>query len=251
MRTYRLVMNGLTTVSWQPENGYVAGLLLPLDPSGARTESGRDACLIGRVDRTPTRTETPQPKEDRRQALVRAAFNQIAKRGFEGLRTREVAGEVGVNIATLHYYFPTKEALVGGVLEYAMRRFQSTLAPHGSPSDQLSNHLRAVRELLLDEPEVGTVMAELALRSTRDPEIAKIMDSNGEAWQRTVRGLLHRAVTAGHLRPDVDSDDVASFIVMFLTSLSLPTIASAAQKARALAQLERWLGISDAPQATD
>ncbi|TMC63676.1 MAG: helix-turn-helix transcriptional regulator [Chloroflexota bacterium] len=51
-------------------------------------------------------------KEDREQALVEAAFNQIAERGFEGLRTREVAAGVGLNIATLHYYFPTKEALI-------------------------------------------------------------------------------------------------------------------------------------------
>src|ERR1700682_6833679 len=90
--------------------------------------------------------------EQRRQELVQAAFNQIAQHGFEGLRTRDVASEVGVNIATLHYYFPTKEALIRGVLEHAMGRFRSTLAPHGSPGDQLRNHLRAGRKLLADEP---------------------------------------------------------------------------------------------------
>jgi AcrR family transcriptional regulator len=86
-------------------------------------------------------------KEDRRQALVQAAFNQIAERGFEGLRTREVAAGVGLNIATLHYYFPTKESLIRGVVAHAMERFRSTLAPHGSPADQLRNHLRTPRWL--------------------------------------------------------------------------------------------------------
>src|ERR1700731_4010872 len=94
-------------------------------------------------------------KEDRQQALVRAAFNQIAERGLEGLRTREVAAGVGLNIATLHYYFPTKEALIRGVVSHAMDRFRSTLAPHGSPADQLRNHLRAVRKVLPDEPGGG------------------------------------------------------------------------------------------------
>src|SRR3979490_1580501 len=103
--------------------------------------------------------------ETRRQELGVAAFNLIAEHGFEGLRTRDVAAEVGVNIATLHYYFPTKESLIRGVVEYAMARFRSTLAPHGSPSDQLRNYLRAVRRLLADEPELGNVMSELALRS--------------------------------------------------------------------------------------
>src|SRR5205823_12861159 len=87
-------------------------------------------------------------KEDREEALVRAAFNQIAERGFEGLRTREVAAEVALNIATLHYYFPTKEALIRGVIAHAMQRFRTTLAPHGSSDDPLRRHLRAVHALL-------------------------------------------------------------------------------------------------------
>src|ERR1700694_5340802 len=112
-------------------------------------------------------------KEDRQQALVQAAFNQIAARGFEGLRTREVAADVGLNIATLHYYFPTKEALIRGVVAHAMDRFRSTLAPHGSPGDQLRNHLRAVRKLLRDEPEVGGVLGERGLRSAPAPLVGR------------------------------------------------------------------------------
>src|SRR2546430_12289636 len=139
-------------------------------------------------------------KEDREQALVQAAFNEIAERGFEGLRTREVAAGVGLNIATLHYYFPTKEALIRGVVEHAMGRFRSTLAPHGSPGDQLRNHLRAVRRLLRDEPELGAVMGELALRSARDPTIAGIMAGTNEAWHRPRPGLLRRGLPRGDRR---------------------------------------------------
>jgi AcrR family transcriptional regulator len=188
---------------------------------------------------TPLRTH----KEDRQQALVLAAFNQIAERGFEGLRTREVAAGVGLNIATLHYYFPTKEALIRGVVAHAMDRFRSTLAPHGSPEDQLRNHLRAVRKLLREEPEVGAVMGELALRSARDPSLARIMSEAFLAWQRTLRGLLQRAARAGHLSPDLDNDDVAALIMATLTSLTLPSTASADRTDRAFRQLERWLGL--------
>src|SRR5437588_8000441 len=144
---------------------------------------------------TPGGATTParSRKEDREQALVQAAFKQIAERGFEGLRTREVAAEVGVNIATLHYYFPSKESLIRGVVEHAMERFRSTLAPHGSPADQLRNHLRAVRKLLQAEPELGTVMGELALRSARDPAIAAILRETDDAWHKTMRGFLRGA----------------------------------------------------------
>jgi len=190
-----------------------------------------------------SRTLARSRKEDREQALVQAAFNQIAERGFEGLRTREVAAGVGLNIATLHYYFPTKEALIRGVVAHAMDRFRSTLAPHGSPADQLRNHLRAVRKLLRDEPEIGAVMGELALRSARDPSLARIMGEAFQAWQRTLRGLLQRAARDGYLARDLDNDDVAALIMATLTSMTLPSTASADRTDRAFRQLERWLGL--------
>ena len=193
-------------------------------------------------------------KEKRRQELVLAAFNQIAEHGFEGLRTRDVAAEVGVNIATLHYYFPTKESLIRGVLEYAMGRFRSTLAPHGSPADQLRNHLRAVRKLLVEEPQLSTVMGELALRSARDRSMARLMTEMYDAWQATMRGLLRRAVKEGNLRPEIDSDGVAALVVASLTAMTLPTMMAGRRSDQAMRQLERWLGLSvrsPRRQATD
>ena len=187
---------------------------------------------------------------------MRATFDLIARNGFEGLRTRDVADMVGVNIATLHYYFPTKESLIRAVLDQAMARFRSTLTPHGSPADQLRNHLRAVRKLLIEEPELKAVMAELALRSARDRSIAAIMAKMYDSWHRAMRGLLHRAVKQGGLKSDLDSDGVAALIVATLTATTLPTLSGTRRTDQALRQLERWLGItgskpSAGPQATD
>ena len=188
--------------------------------------------------------------EKRRQELVLAAHHEIAEHGFEGLRTREVAAEVGVNIATLHYYFPTKESLIQAVLDHAMGRFRTTLAPHGSPSDQLRNYLRAVRKLLLDEPELGAVMAELALRSVRDRSTGRIMNAMYDTWHVTVRGLLRRAVKEGSLKPELDNDAVAALIVATLTSMTLPVMGDASRGDQALRQLERWLGLSRRSEAS-
>ena len=194
-----------------------------------------------------TRTEARPPSavsEKRRQELVLAAYREIAERGFEGLRTREVADSVGVNIATLHYYFPTKEALIRAVLDHAMERFRSTLGPHGSPSHQLRNYLRSVRSLLVEEPELGAVMAELALRSVRDRSIGSIMNQMYDVWHVTLRGLLKRAVRDGGLRPELDSDAVAALIIATLTSMTLPVMTDPRRGDRALRQLELWLGMA-------
>src|SRR5438094_8371030 len=99
-----------------------------------------------------------EPKADRRRALVVAAYRRIATGGFEGLRTRDVAADVGVNIATLHYYFPTKEALIRSVIGHAMQRFTETMPRDGSPVEQLRGHLRALRTLLNDDRQLWAVM---------------------------------------------------------------------------------------------
>jgi len=183
-------------------------------------------------------------RENRRQALVEAALDEIAERGFEGLRTREVAAHVGLNVATLHYYFPTKEALIRGVLDEAMRRFRSTLVADGSPADRLRNHLRAVRSLLREQPQVGAVMGELALRSARDPAVARILREMNDVWHRTLRALLRQAVRDGHLASELDSDAVAALVMSTLMNMCLPTFASPERKDQAFRQLERWLGFS-------
>ena len=186
--------------------------------------------------------------EDRRQALVQAAFRQIAERGFEGLRTREIAAQAGVNIATLHYYFPTKEALIRGVVAHAMGRFRSTLAPHGSPDHQLANHLKAVKALLRREPEIRLVMGELAIRSARDESLARILRQTNEAWHRMVRGLLRQAVSEGSLPREFNSDEAASLIIATVSSMMLPSMSSV-RRDQAFQGLDRWLsrGHEDLP----
>ncbi len=168
-----------------------------------------------------------------------AAYRQIAKHGFEGLRTRDVAAEVGVNIATLHYYFPTKEKLIEGVVEHAMGRFRTTLEARGGSADILGAYLRGVRRLLAEEPELGAVMGELALRSSRDPALGRIVQDMNETWHRTVRALLRRAAKEGRISRDLDADPVAAIIVAVLASLSLPR--PGVRNSQAIHQLERWL----------
>jgi AcrR family transcriptional regulator len=188
-------------------------------------------------------------REDRRQALVRAAYERIAGHGFEGLRTRDVAAEVGINVATLHYYFPTKEALIRAVLGHAMRRFRSTLSADGTPAEQLRYHLRGIRQLLREEPELFVVMGELALRSTRDEAIAGIFGETSGVWHDRVRALVARAAEQGCLSPGLVPDEVAALIVATIKGVCMVPAGSSPERVdQAFHQLERWLGLADMVQ---
>ncbi len=195
--------------------------------------------MIGSQELRTDKTET------KRTALVQAAYQEIAAQGFEGLRTREVAAAVGVNIATLHYYFPSKEDLIRGVVGYAMSRFQSTLAAGGTAAEQLRAHFRGLRRLSREEPELFAVMGELMLRSSRDRSLAEIIQKTNEYWHGTLRSLIRAARDDGALAKSIEPDGMAAVIVATLKGVYLLPQRSGPPVGleKTLHQLERLLGL--------
>ena len=183
------------------------------------------------------------PAEPRKDALVAAAYRILATRGFEGLRTREVAAAVGVNIATLHYYFPHKEDLIRGVVAYAMGRFRGTLGGAGSAEDQLRAHFRGLRRLSRDEPELFAVMAELAIRGVRDASLRKIVGGTDDAWRAMLRALLRRAKDEGAIAADLDPDGMAAVIVATLKGTFMLPASEPENVERTFRQLEALVGL--------
>ena len=181
--------------------------------------------------------------EPRKDALVAAAYKVLATRGFEGLRTREVAAMVGVNIETLHYYFPHKEDLIRGVVGYAMGRFRGTLGGAGSAEDQLRAHFRGLRVLSRDEPELFAVMAELAIRGVRDSTLRRIVGGTDDAWRAMLRALLRRAQDEGALRPDLDPEGMAAVIVATLKGTFMLPASEPENVERTFRQLETLVGL--------
>jgi AcrR family transcriptional regulator len=184
-------------------------------------------------------------KTQRRQALVAAAFKRIAEGGLEGLRTRDVAADAGVNVATLHFYFPTKESLIRGVVGHALHRFGDAMPKEGTAAEQLRWHLSSLRQLLKEETDLFAVLGELSLRAPRDPAIAAILKDTDDPWHRKIGELLRRAVAEGCLAPDLNPDDTAALMIAAIKGISLSTVAALrpVRVDQTFDQLERWLGL--------
>jgi AcrR family transcriptional regulator len=189
--------------------------------------------------------------EPRKDALVAAAFKVLATRGFEGLRTREVAAAVGVNIATLHYYFPHKEDLIRGVVTHAMGRFRGTLGGAGSAEDQLRAHFRGLRRLSRDEPELFAVMAELSIRGARDKALHDIIGNTDDLWHATLRTLLRRAKDEGAVPAVIDADAMAAVIVAALKGTFMLPAAEPERVERTIRQLETLVGLRGTRSTTN
>lgn len=192
-------------------------------------------------------TEQAQAGGNRR-ALILAAYARIASDGFEGLRTRDVAADVGINIGTLHYYFPSKEALIRAAAQHMTQQFAVTLPGEGSPTDQLREHLEGLRHLLKTDQELWAVASEVALRASRDAVIADIMRQGEDQWYPLLRGLVARGVEEGSFDDSLQPESVAATLIAAVKGLSLPWPGAfrPEQIDQTFNQLERWLGLSAA-----
>ncbi|MDY6861094.1 MAG: TetR/AcrR family transcriptional regulator [Pseudomonadota bacterium] len=61
--------------------------------------------------------------KDTAEAIMDAAERRIRDAGYNGFSFREIAEEVGVKSASVHYHFPTKEVLAASVARRYTERF--------------------------------------------------------------------------------------------------------------------------------
>jgi AcrR family transcriptional regulator len=217
----------------------------PPTGEGCAAASARDNGAHGAHGARPA--HTPHGEAQRR-ALVLAAYHLIAEGGFERLRTRDVAARAGVNIATLHYYFRTKEDLIRGVVAYLQEQFAMALpsSARGTPQtplDELRVELADTEYQIREHPGPFIVLFELFLRSLRDPAIHGILQGMDASWQRHIEGYLTAGVAQGHFRADLDVPAAAAGIISLVKGsiVQLVLHPESFPAARLYAEIERWL----------
>lgn len=152
------------------------------------------------------------PAADRRADILASVLPCFARLGFAAAGTRELAGASGVTEPVLYRHFRNKNDLFAGVLDLVRDRIatalQSTLAGHATASDRL-------RALVLALPDnLAGLRAELQILN------GAACASESKAHQNAVRrvyeaigDLLARALTDSDLRPGVDPQTAAHFVL--------------------------------------
>ena len=160
------------------------------------------------------------PHKSRYNELVLVAFDHIANRGFEGLRVHDVAAKVGINNATLHYYFPTKEDLIKGVVDYMIEKFSTSYAVESGGEKatdawkEMLAELEDARHNFRDARDRLVVFIELFIRSLRDPTIAEIFKKLDENWRGYLVDLIERGIRQGVFRAELEPEVIATLIML-------------------------------------
>jgi AcrR family transcriptional regulator len=111
---------------------------------------------------------------DRR--LILAAERLFAERGVDAVSLRAINAAAGTNVASLHYHFGSKEALLEALIR------------------ERSQEVSQRRALRLDSLETGKKVSARRLAEAFVVPVAEMATSGGEAWVRFIAGLI----SSGH-----------------------------------------------------
>ena len=190
--------------------------------------------------------------EDRRHAIAMAARSLIAEKGMEGLRTRDIAERVGINIATLHYHVPSKEALIGLVTDVMRTEFrsQSMVRPraHLPPREQLEHEFYDFYEMATEQPDILVVLGELHERGRRDPVVRAAIVPMMRYWLGMVADILAAGRDDGSFHPSLDPQSAALTIVGGMLTLCRSGDLSNDTYQRLCAEIRRAVANPDAKQ---
>jgi TetR/AcrR family transcriptional repressor of nem operon len=183
----------------------------------------------------------PAPTENRKQELILAAYTALTRHGFEGLRVRDIAVEVGINPATLYYYFPTKEDLISAVEEFVFNRLSvNTDELPGTPKEQLHSHLARLSRQMRDEPELYAVLIEIRLRTFRSDADQSFLQFE-LAWHSKLVKLIQTGIRQGYWPNYLEPEIIATTIITLMLGSGLQAASQPRKIEESIAQLERWL----------
>jgi AcrR family transcriptional regulator len=193
-------------------------------------------------NRRKAQTRSRLKPDERRRLIVAAAFKALAQEGFEGLRTRDIAASVGINSATLHHYFQTKQDLVEGIAEHLEQRLRTERAPlppqHASTTlDPFGRQFEDLVFYQVETPDMLAVYREFVARAPRDASVRALVKKLHASWKASIVAALAQAQVQAVIRADIDLDAAASLVVSTAWGLVAGIFASTTELEAATEQL--------------
>jgi AcrR family transcriptional regulator len=156
--------------------------------------------------------------ESTRQRILRTAFQLFHEQGYHATGVSTILREAGVNPGSMYHAFPGKEAVLIGVLEFALGLLRPAVmdpveAREADPIGRIFALLDQYRAGMENAGcRMGCPIGNLALEVSDDhAEARALIHRNFENWARQVKGWLDAA--GDRLPPDLDRDQFSRFIL--------------------------------------
>ena len=156
--------------------------------------------------------------EQTRQRILDAAATLLAARGYAGTSIKAIAEEIGMQDASLYYYFPSKEALVLEVLRLGTNQAEAAVASAVAALDASQQPLEALRLAIVAHARSVLGMGDYPRANVRNfgqlpQEIREVHQTEQVRYGRAWKALIDKAIASGTLREDLEPSVVRMLIL--------------------------------------
>ena len=166
---------------------------------------------------------------EKAQRIVEAMRRSVAQRGVAGSTFDHVAREAGVSRGLLHYYFGTKERLLGEVCrrdcDLRMTALDEQLGGATTPEQVFERLVSSLEEFVDGEPEFLTLIFELFTLGRRNDELAAEFTSLVQRTRDHFAALLAAKQDEGVLRLAAPPEAVADVLFALADGLAMRMLA--------------------------
>jgi AcrR family transcriptional regulator len=175
---------------------------------------------------------TTQLTEDaRRTAILDAAAQLIAERGYHSVRISDIAQVVGTSTGAVHYYFPGKSDVLTAALRHAIDNAFDRQSRELKAIDNA--HERLLRLIDMQLPRVGPLRDEWSIwlqfwaEATLRPELRPIHNTYYARWHDTVVRIVRRGQRQEIFRTDVDPETIAQRLTALTDGTAIQVLTGA------------------------
>jgi AcrR family transcriptional regulator len=160
----------------------------------------------------------------RREEILQATLEAIDECKISGAHLRDIASRAGISQGHLHYYYPSKQELFLGLLDYLLECFVEErrdvmLNQEIEPVSKLSFFLQQDMDVIRRKRDMN-VFYDFWVQGTRDPAIrAKIQGLYGR-WRDDIRAVVSEGVEAG-IFTSAHADLIPSLLVSLMEGAAL------------------------------
>ena len=157
---------------------------------------------------------------DPRQRILNAATQVFAEEGLRGARTRKIARLAGVNVASIHYYFGTKEELyqriIRPIFTMMMNRVKGASQSSDDPRQCIEAVVDAYFDLLRDHPEMPRLMmwdlvdGGIAIEKVIKP----ILNEEKIVFSQRLQEVVQKGQSMGIFKPQTAAQAVISLVAL-------------------------------------
>jgi len=172
-------------------------------------------------------------KADTKTALLEAAKQLVAERGYAGTSVRELAAVSGTNLAAVNYHFGSREklldrAILESFLEWTdsiVRANTQTVAadPDATPLEQMTAGARPLIDAFPQRRPMFVLFLEALLQAQRSPELRSQLAAHYAEQRRRV-GEMVTAGTPGAEPTPRGLDVIASYLLATADGLLLQSL---------------------------